>query len=119
MGALFYMVQSESAIIDRMMEMLPLSGKNTYKRIIMSYIRGIFLASIWSFLLNAFCTGVVFFVFGIQQFLYTSMMLAGLCAMFPIVPVWLVFLPPAANFALRGLVFKPAVFMGCGFAISW
>ena len=118
-ASLFYMVQSEVALVDRFMEMLPLSSKSIYKRIIMNYIRGIFLASIWSFLLNAVCTGIVFFAFGIQQFLYTSMLLAGLCAMFPVVPVWLVFFMPAAKFFFSGLVLTPIVFLSCGFAISW
>jgi predicted PurR-regulated permease PerM len=121
LASLFYMVQSDVAIVDRFTDVLPVAGgKALYRRVIMNYIRGIFLASFWSFVLTAVCTGVVFAVFGIQQFLYTSMLVAGLCAMFPIVPVWLVFLPPAINFFYwEGLLLWPAIFMSAGFALSW
>ncbi len=121
LASLFYMVQSDVALVDRFLDLLPVgSGKAMYRRVIMNYIRGIFLASFWSFVLTAVCTGFVFVIFGIQQFLYTSMLLAGLCAMFPVVPVWLVFLPPAINFFVwEGLVLWPAIFMSAGLALSW
>lgn len=118
-ASLFYMVQSDSALIDRLIDVLPVAGKASYKRVVLSYIRGIFLASFWSFGLNALCTGLLFAVFGIERFRYTSMLAAGLCAMFPVVPVWLVFVPPAVTYLMQGSLLAASCFLCSGLFLSW
>lgn len=140
-ASLFYMLQSDVDLIDRVVDLLPLTlGKATYilffflsfllnclivcpllryRRVIMNYIRGIFVASFWSFWLNAIGTGVVFFFFGIQRFFFTSMLMAGVCAMFPVVPVWIVFLPPAINFFAFNSLMMAGLVLAAGFALSW
>ncbi len=65
LAALFYLLQSETLFLDRLLDFT--SHKHAYKRVIVSYLRGIFLASFWSFVLNAVCTGVAFWLFGGKQ----------------------------------------------------
>lgn len=118
LAALFYLIQSEKLWIDQLLEST--TNRTVYRRVIVSYLRGIFLASFASFVLNALCTGIVFWLFaGVTSFFYTSMLLAGLCGVFPIIPVWAVFLIPSTHKFFIGEVLMSSWLMMCGFAIHF